>query len=63
MEYINKEFKWFKIIDKKEHNGQIEAFHLIVEKDCFDSKERLDLKNSKKSRKERIQEIKEKPCK
>jgi hypothetical protein len=47
LEYVDREFKWHKIIDKKEQNWQVEAFHLMIEKDCFDSNEIYQLKNQK----------------
>jgi len=38
MEYIKQNFKGYRIINKKEENGHIEAYHRICEEDFMDTK-------------------------
>lgn len=44
IKYIEQYFKWFKIINKKEENWHVEAFHLLIERDLFDTKQIFNLK-------------------
>ena len=45
LEYLKKNFRWYKIIDRKEHNGHVEAYHRICEEDFMDTDEvRRDMK-------------------
>lgn len=37
LQYVNQTFKWYKIIDRKEQNGHVEAYHRICEEDLFDT--------------------------
>ena len=37
IEMIEKDFWWYRIIDKKEQNGHVEAFHRRIEEDLFDT--------------------------
>ena len=39
LEYVNKNFKWYKLIERKEHNGHVEAYHRICEEDFMDTEE------------------------
>ena len=51
--FIESNFKWFSIIKRKEHNWHVEAFHNLIEKHFFDTKQVADLKNLIKSKKDK----------
>jgi hypothetical protein len=42
IEYVKEKFKGFKIINRKEENGHVEAYHRICEDDFMDTKEAID---------------------
>ena len=45
IEMIERDFKWFTLINRKEQNGHVETFHRRIEEDLFDTKVISDLKN------------------
>ena len=53
IEYIESHFKWFSIIHQKEQNWHVEAFHNIIEKHFFDTKQVSGLKSTIKSKKDK----------
>ena len=44
IDMIEEKFWWYRIINKKEENGHVEAFHKRIEEDLFDTKYISDLK-------------------
>ncbi len=53
IEYIEKNLWWYKIINKKEDNGHVEAFHRTIEEELFDSSEISWLKRIIKKKKDK----------
>lgn len=45
IEMIERDFKWFRLINKKEQNWHVETFHRRIEEDLFDTKYISKLKN------------------
>ena len=44
IEMIERDFKWYNLINRKEQNGHVESFHRRIEEDLFDTKAISDLK-------------------
>jgi len=57
IEYIEREFKWYVLIDRKEQNWHVEAFHNIIEKYFFDTKKVSNLKSKIKTKKDKYKII------
>lgn len=53
IEYIEKEFAWYRLIDRKEQNWHVESFHNLIEKHLFDTKKVSNLKSKIKSNKDK----------
>jgi len=55
---IEKKYKWYKLINRKEQNGHVETFHRRIEEDLFDTKAISKLKEKVNNKKLHKSELK-----